>query len=464
MTLTRWMATAFTLKPFYALATSYPNAPVWLEKLAFYIVPGARVWTGLLWLFTAVWLVSWAVLDTGPIGLLTWGVLGIGLLRSSACQEWPRLTGLDGVVTVFFATAVIATACSTVQPQSVDGLMKFATFYAGFWAFRFMPTGLQRVGVPVMLVGLGTLEALIGLYQYVNHIQPLATWEDPTINPELKLTRIFGTLKPSNPNLLAGFLIPPLAVAIGMSLHAMVKARWRIVLATLPAVGLLLTGLVLTGSRGGFLAIAVMSVLLFLFLGHLIFHDAEWPRKGLSKLAWLGSAIVAVLAVAGLLVVSPSFQHRVASIFSMREDSSNAFRLNVYHSAWRMFMDNWLVGIGPGNTTFKLVYGLYMVPGFTALSAYSVPLEIAVEQGVLGFIAFLAIVLTSLVRGLLSMDNAKYALEHKLFAMALLVGMMGSLMYGMFDTIWYRPSVNLGFWWLIACISGLSVRPALRII
>jgi putative inorganic carbon (hco3(-)) transporter len=464
MHLTRWIATAWTLAPFYRLATYYGAAPGWLDWVTRCALPGQRLWTGLLWLLTLVWMISWATLETGPIGLLTWGVLAVALCRAASQQEWPRLTGIDLLVGAFFATAVIAAGFSSVQPQSLDGLMKFATFLAGYWAYRLMPTPLQRVGVPVTLVVLASLESLIGLYQYINHIQPLATWEDPTINPELKLTRIFGTLKPANPNLLAGFLIPPLALSVGMTLHVWVKGRWRLALLGAPTTALILTALVLTGSRGGFLALAVMGIMGFLLVGHLIFNDEEWPGKALSKVIWLGSAVVALLGLAGMLVVSPSFQHRVASIFSMREDSSNAFRLNVYYSAWQMFLDNWLVGIGPGNATFKLVYGLYMVPGFTALSAYSVPLEIAVEQGLPGIITFATLIVTGVLRSLLALDNPKYALEHKLFAAAVVVGMMGSLMYGVFDTIWYRPSVNLGFWWLVASISSLSVRPALRLL
>jgi len=37
--------------------------------------------------------------------------------------------------------------------------------------------------------------------------------------------------------------------------------------------------------------------------------------------------------------------------------------------------DNFLIGIGTGNTTFRLVYGLYMVTGFDALGAYNIYLD-----------------------------------------------------------------------------------------
>lgn len=85
---------------------------------------------------------------------------------------------------------------------------------------------------------------------------------------------------------------------------------------------------------------------------------------------------------------------RFLSIFAMRNDSSNSFRFNVYHSAVQMFKDNWLLGIGVGNKNFREIYGLYMKTGFDALSAYNIYLETAVESGIFALIAFLGFLFT----------------------------------------------------------------------
>ena len=148
----------------------------------------------------------------------------------------------------------------------------------------------------------------------------------------------------------------------------------------------------------------------------------------------------------------PAIQTRVLSIFSWRGDSSNAYRITVWTSALRMFADNWLLGIGPGNDTFKQVYGMYMTPGFSALGAYSVPLEILVEQGIVGFSVFVTMVLALFLR----MARALFALP--VLSRACLLGfvflaMLACLAYGVFDTIWYRPSVNQLFWFLVAVLA-----------
>jgi putative inorganic carbon (HCO3(-)) transporter len=280
----------------------------------------------------------------------------------------------------------------------------------------------------------------------------LATWEDPTVNPELKMNRIFGTLKPSNPNLLAGFLIPSLATAGGLALIALVKRRWMATLGLLGVTVMVLAALVLTGSRGGYLSLGAMGLGFFALCGHLIWYDPILKLTRRLKTIWI-LMLVGAVALGGLaLAVSPSLQHRVGSIFAMREDSSNAYRMNVYASAVQMFQDNPVVGIGPGNGTFKLVYGLYMVPGYNALGAYSVPLEIAVEQGLVGLLIFLTLLATLKIRALLLVDSQQ-PLPQKLLGVLLFCGVVGSIVYGIFDTIWYRPAVNLTFWLFVAALA-----------
>lgn len=111
-----------------------------------------------------------------------------------------------------------------------------------------------------------------------------------------------------------------------------------------------------------------------------------WNNYKQIYLTAVGSVIA--FGTAAVLFVS-SLRARVLSIFAMRQDSSNSFRFNVYHSSVEMFKDNWLLGIGVGNQNFREIYGLYMKTGFDALSAYNIFLEIAVESGIFALIAFM---------------------------------------------------------------------------
>ncbi len=384
----------------------------------------------------------------GAAVVLTFGILIFRMLLKPIALK-PNI--IDALVVLFFLTALVSTAFSSYVQTSVVGLVKFLVFFIGYLNFRLMVAENRRqlflfLGV---LLALGIAESFIGFYQYINHVQPLATWQDMSVNPEDRLTRIFGTLKPYNPNLLAGFLIPPLAIGVGLAWVSVFKKRWlqgvALFLVSMPV----LAALVLTGSRGGYLAILAMATLTFMLLGHLLWHDEELKDQIKLKAAWILVLLGSILGSVAMASVVPAIRNRFLSIFAMREDSSNSYRLNVWNSTIEMIKDNWLVGIGPGNDTFKQVYGLYMVPGYNALSAYSIFLEIWAEQGIMGFIVFLLLLVTVLMRTCLAFYGSLPAYRKMIIGM-LFVGIVGSVLYGLFDTIWYRPSVNLLFWLLVA--------------
>ena len=148
-----------------------------------------------------------------------------------------------------------------------------------------------------------------------------------------------------------------------------------------------------------------------------------------------------------------ALRHRFLSIFAMRNDSSNSFRFNVYHSAIQMFQDNWLLGIGVGNKNFREIYGLYMRTGFDALSAYNIYLEIAVESGIFALIAFLGF-LFLLVKKAVSYIVNSSNFEVVLFISVSLVSILAICFHGFVDTIFFRPQLQFVFWTFAAVISA----------
>lgn len=415
----------------------------------------------LLTLGVTVLLFVLTVADTQMIGL------GVLLLFALSALLWlffrpkilSRITVIDILVGTFFLSACFSAAFSSFWVTSIVGLAKMFTFFVAYIVFRAVAErGVSTIVLLVTaltLIGLG--EALVGFYQFVNHVQPLATWSDPTINSELKMSRIFGTLLPLNPNLLAGFLTPCAAAALGMFAISL-SWRRRVISLGLLAVTLgIVFAIILTGSRGGFLSIAAMVLCSFAYGGHLIWHSPQLTSVKWLKKAWLLTLISTLVITFLGITSSQKIQSRMLSMFAMRNDSSISYRLNVYHSAFEMLSDNPVFGIGPGNDTFKQVYGLYMTPGYNALGSYSVPLEIAVEQGFIGLFIFCSLLFVVLLRIIFALDVAEtLTLPHQYLMGALLTAVAGSVGYGIFDTIWYRPAVNLVFWLIIASLAKLT--------
>ena len=193
---------------------------------------------------------------------------------------------------------------------------------------------------------------------------------------------------------------------------------------------------------------ALRSIILFAV-------SAKYLWQNYKKLYLSVLGCVLAMGTSALLLIS-SLRARVLSIFTMRQDSSNSFRFNVYQSSFEMFKDNWLLGIGVGNQNFREIYGLYMKTGFDALSAYNIFLEIAVESGVFALIAFL-IFLFVLIKDsavCLLQSNDKYTL---LLAGAL-ISICAVCVHGFVDTVFFRPQIQFVFWTMVAVCRTLVYR------
>jgi len=393
----------------------------------------------------------------GLIALAGFGLWLLGYLLGG--KESRQSNPVDITVLLFFGANVVATGAAHYFMPAVQGLLKVAIYISSYFYLTAIlhNSPKRKLMLVSVLVICAFALSLDGFKQFKDGVAPLATWEDPTV--ETHGTRIFSTLK--NPNLLAGYLIPISSLALALGFSALSAKKYLLSIAPLIAAAAISVAIILTGSRGGYLAVgaagltmAVMAVARF------------WITKPKARIFIIILCIVLpILLLIGLHFV-PAFEQRVTSIFAGREHSSNSYRINVWHASWRMFLDNWWFGIGPGNQVFRLAYGLYMVSGFDALGTYCVPLEIAVECGVIGLISFVVLLVSLFARGHISFwsagisDNAtntepeassRLSLEQWLTAgaVAALIGLMAQ---GMVDTVFYRPQVQFIFWLVVALI------------
>lgn len=378
----------------------------------------------------------------------------LALLLSDSVSYIP--CAVDSIVLAFVAMNVISTAASHYLEPSIVGLFKMAVYFCSYFLFAGV---LQKsrtnrsLLILAALLGAGLAVSLYGVYQYRIHVAPLATWEDP--NVEDQTTRVYSTLK--NPNLLAGYLVPLIPLGFGLTIVSLCQRGWKRLLALPACSGAVVITLccIFTGSRGGYLGAAAGLAAL-----GLIGLSSIWSSK--PKLRPLLALVVFVIPTLVVLALHlfPSYEHRIQSIFAGREHSSNSYRLNVYTASLKMFFDSWWLGVGPGNTTFKLAYGLYMRSGFDALGTYSVPLEVAVETGVIGLSIFAWLLIAALSRAHQHFWTDGPALE-RWIAAASAAGLIGMMVHGLFDTVFYRPQVQFIFWLLLAlCICGSRQRQA----
>ncbi len=364
-----------------------------------------------------------------------------------------RVTPIHLLLLLYWGIATVATALSPVKKAAATGLVKL-TLYLLFFALmaRVLRSPRIRSWLITLLLLVSQIVSVYGLRQWFFGAKALATWVDPT-STSAKLTRVYSYL--GNPNLLAGYLIP----AVVLSLAAFF-AWQRLLPKALAAIMFVVNSacLVLTFSRGGWIGFVVC---LFVFSVLLVYWysvqlPAKWRRWAMPVVLG-GSAGVFLLAV---LFVEP-VRDRVASIFVGREDSSNNFRINVWSSVVDMIRDRPILGIGPGNNAFNKIYPLYMRPRFSALSAYSIFLEVAVETGLIGFSCFLWLLVVTFNQGIQQLHRLRtLANRDGFFLIAAIAAMSGMLAHGFVDTVWYRPEVST-LWWLMVAIIASFYIPAI---
>jgi putative inorganic carbon (HCO3(-)) transporter len=114
-----------------------------------------------------------------------------------------------------------------------------------------------------------------------------------------------------------------------------------------------------------------------------------------------------------------------------------------------------IIGIGPGNSAFNTIYPLFMKPNYTALSAYSIYLETAVETGLIGLSCFFWIILVTINQTLTKLKVAFQRKNNQAFwLIAALAAITGLMTQGGVDTVWYRPQINTLWWFMLAIIAS----------
>ena len=349
----------------------------------------------------------------------------------------------------YFMIVIISLAGSTLFALSLKGFLKTLT-YLGFYVSvaHFLKSNKDKIFPICATIGLCiSFEGIIGTLQNFNKVQEIATWQDVSkLNPEQIMTRVYGTLKPLNPNLLGGYFVAGLPALYATVATFLADKKYKCVLIAGIFALISTIALVLTGCRGSYLGLLAIMGGTFLVSAKYL-----WQNYKAIYISIVGGCVALITSA---ILLSTSLRARVLSMFAMRQDSSNSFRFNVYQSSFNMFKENWLLGIGVGNKNFREIYGIYMRTGFDALSAYNVCLEIAVESGIFALVAFLGFLITALI------DSIKIIIKSTdtkkvIFLSAATISICAMMVHGLVDTVFFRPQIQFIFWTMVAIISAI---------
>jgi O-Antigen ligase len=347
----------------------------------------------------------------------------------------PRLTRAS----FLFGGAVLGSVIFGTNGITRDSVHAFYRLvsYIGFYLFLLAwvdsKRRLKRVaGVllgSVLLIALyGMVQLLVGgytsLWLYLNPPGPGFTHWNGRIPSLLNY-----------PNSLAGYLnlVLPFALACSILRAGKIFKKYGRV-----SLGLGFAALLLSQSVGGLVAFGCVGAL-----------AGFWILRGFAaRSAWLGG--FAVLSIG--FYVARDLLNPVHSAGIMGYDVGT--RLLLWTTAWHFFVHSPLWGIGWGN--FVGAYGGYLNLSWMQSGVYEVHniyLQLLSETGVVGFVAFFALIFVALREARRQMNSAS---DH--FEVALAFGCLGAivtvLIHGTVDFLFeVSPPFGTVFWVLLALLA-----------
>lgn len=363
--------------------------------------------TAIEWLFLALIFVSYTRLSDALIreyGLFSVAELIIALLTIVLAARWltrpisstpDRLPLPILLLAIYGLIAFASLFYARDQARVVEALEDFAkdAFIAMLVVFSLRRATTLRLAIWILLAA-GLVMGGIGLYQqmtgnFEQNILGLGTASIQQIVGRTSDYRIAGPV--GDPNFFAQIMLVLVPLAIERLWHE--KRLFLRMAAALALVVSLLT-IVFTFSRGAFLGLFVM------FLVILIYYR---PRPS--------AILIALLLFIPLLYLLPqTYIQRLETISNILPWSSEAprelalrGRLSELAVGWQMFQDHPFLGVGLNNyPAHYLDYSgsVGLDPRLEARSAHNLYLQVATETGLLGLLAFGAILWLAF-RGLL---------------------------------------------------------------
>ncbi|MDW8344477.1 MAG: O-antigen ligase family protein [Verrucomicrobiae bacterium] len=414
----------------YLAAMVFVSALKWVTPVVLGVpleLPG----DGMEWL---IW--SWP----NELGLLA-GSVGLILLAWWVGRErWGR-SWLGWLPVAWLGTQVAALPGTICWATSVDAVLHFAVAVTLFYLTA--ATVRDAAGARTIFGALGlavVVNAVLGLQQWFGGLEATRQMAQAYFQPgelpqefwgRLTSERVFGAMV--YPNALAGLLVLGLGPLVAW---VWMRGRlWRPVVRTVMlvfAVGLVLAVLLLTGSRGGLLAMGAA------FLAWLVCGGER--RRGVVLFAVV--LVVAVGAVGwelGLL---------------RRGAGSVGARLDYWSGAWAIARENFWLGTGPG--TFGSVYPKYKT-GMTeeAQMAHNNFLQMWSDSGVVAFGLF------ALMWAVACWEAWRLARERRgdVVGRSLVAALVGWSVHGLVDFDLYVPGLGWPAFMLMGLVWGLRTDP-----
>lgn len=413
-----------------------------LKRVRFYLVNLIPLW---LILIAPFLLFPNPIRALALLGLpLLWGLqkLEKGYFIRRTILDWPILVILLMIIVSMFATPDMGLSL----PKITGLLLHIAVFYAVVETVQ-TKQGLLRSLSFFLLLGIATVG--LGLLS--------TDWlfKIPVINRVVRqlpqvIQGLPGAETGIHPNQLAGTLL--WFFPIQLSLILMPKRQYlsayltRFVPLSLWLIFLLTIGtFVLTQSRGGFLG----GIAAFATLGALRSKRLRWLLLFGSIIGIIIGSVIGWSTISSY-IFSDTTQAAVGSLGTLN------FRMEIWRAALWGIADFPFTGMGMGTfrEVARLLYPLNVDPNFNISDAHNQFLQAALDLGMPGLVAFIALWLGvgyALMQLIRNTDDGLI----KALSIGVASSLLGYFVFGFSNIVAFGAKPGVFFWWLLACAVGL---------
>lgn len=359
------------------------------------------------------------------------------LAVSIAANKEKTLPPVWFTMIVFMITTAFSVISSYDTADSIRTFIFFVTAYMLCIAVYIYISDTDRLKKFLRwMLCTATITSIVAYAQRALGIDASVEYTDLALNEGMP-GRAFSTL--GNPNNFAEFLI--LFMPFGFA-YAITRSDKKQKLLCIACIIISVGAVILTYSRSGWIALA-LAVVVYVML---------YNKKYLPYL------VIAALVLIPFL--PQSVINRILTIGNTA-DTSSSYRLHIWTGCFAMLSDYWLTGVGLGSGGFQAIF-----PPYSIMSTSAAPhshmqfLEMFLELGILGFIAYVCFMFVILRRSFAASKTADKFLKHSAIASA--AAMTGIILIGFFEYCWFYPRVLFAFF-ICAGVCMASVRLSKKI-
>lgn len=337
-----------------------------------------------------------------------------------------RYTSINLFMLLFGGAYIWGVVNSYAKMSSVKSVLVYLVFMLSYYLVLNLLSDKKRLWILLCSLCVASLPcAILGVYQFMNPEQ-LTGWQDTDMFGDIA-GRIVSFFE--NPNVYGEYLIIMILVNLGVVLHA---KSFKAKLFYLVILAMNVLCIFLTYSRGCWIGVAV-ALMLFLFI---------------KKREWFVAAIL--FGFVALFFLPESIMNRILSIGNLA-DTSTSYRMYIWEGTVHMLKDFWITGVGVGSDAFNHIYPYYSYGAIAAPHPHNLYLLILAETGLIGMVAFVGLTIMLVKKLFVTASGSKDAFCST-FSAILLSALIGFLIQGVFDNVWYNYRVFL-FYFIIVGVS-----------